>query len=42
MLGRGRLRLVMSAELPMQMYVIPGNVYNSIKDMISLKFFQHT
>lgn len=42
-LGRGCLvGAVMSAELPMQMDLIPGNVYSCIKYTGSLKFFRHT
>lgn len=42
-LGRGCLGgAVMSAELPMQMDLIPGNVYGGIKYTGSLKFFRHT
>jgi len=33
---------VRSADLPMQMCVIPVDVYSSIKYKISLKFCQHT
>lgn len=41
-LGRGCLGGVMSAKLPMQMDLIPGNVYSCIKYMGSLKFFRHS
>lgn len=35
-------RPVTSAKLPMQMDLIPGNVYSRIKYMVNLKFFRQT
>lgn len=43
-LGRGCLGggPVRSAKLPMQMDLIPGNVYSRIKYTVNLKFFRQT